>query len=233
MLGPDHPSIPTLNALARSAADNSPLVVAQLGQSLDGRIATPTGHSHYVNGPAAITLLHALRAGVDAVIVGAGTVAADDPQLTVRHLEGPDPARVIIDRTRRAGGSLKCLRNDGTRRIVVGGPHPDDPEGLEFIAPPESGPVDAGSLIEALRDRGLSRVLVEGGSTTVSGFLAAGALDRLCILVGPMVLGSGPIGLNLPPIETVQEAVVPDVAVVPLPGGDVVFDCDLRVEARQ
>ena len=73
------------------------LCLGQLGQSLDGRIATASGHSHYINGRAALTHLHGLRALVDAVLVGVGTVAADDPRLTVRLVEGPSPARVVID----------------------------------------------------------------------------------------------------------------------------------------
>src|SRR4051812_25903843 len=73
------------------------VTVGQIGQSLDGRIATPTGHSQYINGSPGLCHLHRLRAVVDAVVVGAGTVRADDPQLTVRHVEGPDPVRVVID----------------------------------------------------------------------------------------------------------------------------------------
>ena len=72
-------------------------VVGQLGQSLDGRIATISGHSHYINGPEDIERLHRLRALVDAVVVGAGTVAADDPRLTVRKVEGANPVRVALD----------------------------------------------------------------------------------------------------------------------------------------
>lgn len=73
------------------------LVVGQLGQSLDGRIATEGGHSHYVTGPEDIRRLHRLRALVQAVVVGAGTVASDDPRLTVRHVEGDAPVRVVLD----------------------------------------------------------------------------------------------------------------------------------------
>jgi len=72
-------------------------VVGQIGQSLDGRVATETGHSHYINGPEALAHLHRLRALVDAVVIGIGTALADDPQLTVRRVTGPQPARVVID----------------------------------------------------------------------------------------------------------------------------------------
>ena len=73
------------------------VVVGQIGQSLDGRIATSSGHSKYINGPAGLAHLHRLRALVDAVVIGVGTALADDPQLTVRRVAGPHPVRVVID----------------------------------------------------------------------------------------------------------------------------------------
>ena len=93
------------------------MVVAQIGQSLDGRVATETGHSHYINGPAGLAHLHRLRALVDAVVVGVGTALADDPQLTVRRVSGPHPARVVIDARGRLPGGAKLLANDGVRRL--------------------------------------------------------------------------------------------------------------------
>ncbi|MEM6849143.1 MAG: RibD family protein [Pseudomonadota bacterium] len=225
------PIIPTLTALKAAQTASRPLVVAQLGQSLDGRIATPSGHSHYVNGAAAIRVLHMLRAEVDAVIVGAGTVSADDPRLTVREASGRNPARVIIDRSRRAGGQLRCLADSSARRIVVGPRHADDPDGVEYVPPPQDGLVDPMALLAGLNELGFQRILVEGGSRTVSHFLAERTLDRLCILVGPMILGSGPVGLNLPAIETVKDAILPRADWIALESGDMVVDCDLRAEA--
>src|SRR5258706_10172199 len=97
----------------RQGGGIKPFVVAQLGQSLDGRIALPTGESKYINGPAALDHLHRLRAEVDAVIVGIGTVIADDPELTVRRVEGRNPARVIIDPNARLALPCRCLENNG------------------------------------------------------------------------------------------------------------------------
>lgn len=221
--------LPSLAAAQAARREGRRFVVAQLGQSLDGRIATPSGHSHYINGDGAITLLHQLRASVDAVIVGAGTAAADDPQLTVRRCEGDSPARVLIDRRRRAGARLRMLAGeDGVRRIVVGPPHPGDAPGLEHIVPPEGTVMNPAALLDALAERGLSVVLVEGGAYTVSAFLAAGALSRLCVLVAPLLIGSGPTGLTLPPIDRLDGAIRPPAEIAVLPDGDVVFDCDLR-----
>jgi len=219
--------LPALGAAAAARAAGRGFVVAQLGQSLDGRIATASGHSHYINGAEAITLLHRLRAAVDAVIVGAGTAAADDPQLTVRRCPGPSPARVLIDRRRRAGTALKMLRADGVRRIVVGPPAAGDPEGLDYVEVPQEGTIAPEAVLEALAARGLRVVLVEGGALTVSHFVAARQVDRLCVLVAPLIIGAGPIGLKLPPVARLEEAMRPAAAVAVLADGDVVFDCDL------
>jgi len=95
------------------------VVIAQMGQSLDGRIATPTGHSHYINGAAGREHLHRLRALVDAIVVGVATVVADDPQLTVRLVHGPCPARVVLDPSGRAAADARVFATDGARRLIV------------------------------------------------------------------------------------------------------------------
>lgn len=187
-----------------------PWVIGQLGQSLDGRIATPTGHSHYVNGRDAIVHLHRLRALVDAVLVGVGTAVADDPALTVRHVAGPDPCRVIVDPRGRVPPASKALRDDGARRIVVTGPlaAPSVPAGVEVLRLPldADGSIDPGAIVEALAARGLARLLVEGGAATLSRFVAARRVDRLHVAVAPLIIGSGPTGLTLPAIDRLDEA---------------------------
>jgi riboflavin-specific deaminase-like protein len=217
--------LPVMTALDAARRDDRPFVVAQLGQSLDGRIATPSGHSHFVNGPAAIRLLHEIRARVDAVLVGSSTAVADDPQLTVRHCPGRDPARVLIDRRRRAGARLRMFR-EGVPRIVFGPPLRDDPPGVEAVPPP-GGDASPAFVLGELARRGHRRLLVEGGADTVSRFLAAGRIDRLCLLIGPLLIGSGPIGVNLPAIATLDGALRPPVTMALLEGGDIVADCDL------
>ncbi len=224
----DFHTMPTLVALKAAAKSGAPLVVGQLGQSLDGRIATASGHSHYVNGPEAITFLHHLRANVDAVLVGAGTALADDPQLTVRCCAGPNPARVLVDRRRRSGPGLRMLRGgDDAGRLVFGAPLADDPPGVEHVAPEGDGPLDPAAILKALSDRGWRRVLIEGGAATVSAFLAAGALSRLCVAVAPLIIGGGPKGIALPPVDRLDSALRPETQAFILPAGDVVFDCTL------
>src|SRR3954465_10582574 len=95
------------------------VVVGQIGQSIDGRIATVTGHSKYINGPAGLDHLHRLRALVDAVLVGIGTAVADDPQLTVRRVAGPSPARIVLDPRGRLPPDARGLAADGGPRLVL------------------------------------------------------------------------------------------------------------------
>jgi diaminohydroxyphosphoribosylaminopyrimidine deaminase / 5-amino-6-(5-phosphoribosylamino)uracil reductase len=216
-----------------AASLDGPLVIAQIGQSLDGRIATLSGHSHYINGPKALDHLHRLRALVDAVIVGASTAVLDDPSLCTRRVEGPDPVRVVIDPTGRVPSTSKILSDGGARCLVVTKPGVGDVggDGNERLELAGEG-VDLAPLdvLGALRERGLNTILVEGGAHTISRFLAAGAIDRLHVLVAPLILGSGRPGLALPTIERVDQGYRPATRIHQL-GGDVLFDCDLRRQA--
>ncbi len=216
-----------------AASPERPFVVAQLGQSLDGRIATASGQSHWINGAAALDHLHRLRAHVDAVVVGAGTIASDDPLLTVRRIVGRQPARVVIDPNGRLSSSARWLVDDGVRRFVVRtteGPVPDGVEAL--IVPATCGRMAPAAIADALFAQGLKKILIEGGAMTVSHFIDAGAVDRLHVLVAPVILGSGIPGLSLAPIGGLDEALRPETRVHVLDGGDVLFDCDLRQQRR-
>lgn len=218
----------------RSGAVDDLVVVGQIGQSLDGRIATPSGHSHYINGLQGRVHLHRLRALVDAVVVGVGTALADDPQLTVRLVPGPHPARVVLDPNGRLPATARMLAADGARRIVVTTAAATAklslPPDIEVVAvPATNGHFTPDLILGALAALGLRRILIEGGAHTVSCFLAAGCLDRLHVLVAPIILGAGRCGLALAPIERVDEALRPAVHAYPL-GDDMLFDCDLSAQ---
>ena len=207
-------------------------VVAQIGQSLDGRVATVSGHSHYINGHAGLAHLHRLRALVDAVVIGIGTALTDDPQLTVRRVPGPQPVRVVIDPGGRLPQSARLLANDGVRRIVVtaSGVRPSLPQGIEIVGLPKSeGQIPPSAILGALAEHGLRRILIEGGADTVSRFLAAGCLDRLHVVVAPVVFGSGRMGLTLPPIERADRALRVPMQIHRL-DDEVLFDCDLSAQ---
>lgn len=209
------------------------LVIAQIGQSLDGRIATAAGHSHYVTGPADIRRLHRLRALVDAVLVGAGTVAADNPRLTVREVAGENPLRVILDPRGRLDRDRHVFSDGAARTVEVRRAADGDAsrprlEGDVLRMPAtRAGGFDPAALLAALRGLGCRRVLVEGGGTTVSRFLQAGALDRLHVTVAPLLIGGGRPALTLDPIESLDEALRPRCRHFRL-GDDMLFDLDLR-----
>ena len=216
----------------RAGTVDDMVVVGQLGQSLDGRVATPTGHSHYINGPAGLAHLHRLRALVDAVVIGIGTALADDPQLTVRRVSGPQPVRVVIDPNGRLPANARFLANDGVRRIILttNGVKPKFPEGIEIVVLSQTkGGIAPSAILSSLTERGLRRILIEGGADTVSRFLAAGCLDRLHVVVAPIVLGSGRVGLTLPPIERADQALRVPMHVHRL-DDEVLFDCDLSAQ---
>ena len=207
------------------------LVVAQLGQSLDGRIATESGHSHYITGPADIRRLHRLRALVDAVVVGAGTVAADDPRLTVREVEGRSPVRVVLDPESRLDSGRHVFTDRSARTLVVrrsaqGVSEPSVRGDVLTMPVTTTGEFEPRALLHALRGQGCRRVLVEGGGVTVSRFLQAGAVDRLHVTVAPVLIGSGRPALTLAPIASLDQALRPPCRLFRL-GEDVLFDLDL------
>jgi riboflavin-specific deaminase-like protein len=211
------------------------MVVAQLGQSIDGRIATATGHSKYINGAAGLDHLHRLRALVDAIVVGVGTAVCDDPELTVRRVAGPNPARVVIDPRGRLSASARLLRRDGVRRVVVLGEQveqrfEDDVEVLRVAL--ADGVAAPAAILAGLRARGFRRILVEGGARTISQFLTAGCLDRLHVIVAPMLLGAGQSSLALPPIDRADDALRPPVA-PHLLDDEVLFDVDLSCRRQR
>jgi diaminohydroxyphosphoribosylaminopyrimidine deaminase / 5-amino-6-(5-phosphoribosylamino)uracil reductase len=213
----------------RQARPDRPYVVAQLGQSLDGRIATSSGESRWINRDCALDHLHALRANVDAVVVGVGTVLADDPRLNVRRVAGRSPARVVIDPSGKLQASALCLNGDGVARYIVRAEEGPDLDGIEtIIVRRNEGQLGPQAIVDALFARGLKRLLIEGGAWTVSSFIAARAVDRLHLLVAPVILGSGKTGLSLPPIEKLSDALRPATRVHVLADGDVLFDCELR-----
>ncbi|GGX92119.1 hypothetical protein GCM10007160_19620 [Litchfieldella qijiaojingensis] len=203
-----------LDCLLPLVSEDAPLAIAQLGQSLDGRIATVSGHSHYVNGLAGRVHLHRLRALVDAVLVGAGTVVADDPRLSVRHVNGRQPYRVVLDPRGRVPASSHVFQvaEAPTLHLVGEGVTPSGSVGehvVRIAMPQTVNGVEPGAILERLASLGLQRVLIEGGGKTVSRFLEARALQRLHLLVAPLLIGSGRAGLELAPIATLDQALRP------------------------
>ena len=189
-----------------------PLVTLKLAASLDGRIATASGDSHWISGERSRRLVHELRNRVDAVLVGAETVRVDDPQLTCRVRGGRDPLRVILDgRLTISPAARVCTQRSTAPTLVVTTAESGQGEkrrlleqqGVEILClPGDHGRVPLRPLLEALGRRGVKHVLIEGGGQVAAAALAEGVVDKVLFFYGPLLLGSesrpmiGPLGID-------------------------------------
>ncbi|WP_033418486.1 GTP cyclohydrolase II [Serinicoccus marinus] len=207
-----------------------PLVLAQLGQSLDGFIASRTGDAAFVTGEQDREHLHRLRALVDAVVVGAATVACDDPRLTVRAVRGSNPVRVVLDPRGVTPADASVLTDGAAPTLwVLGGDTPLGPVGehVEVLRWPDDGPMEPRAVLDLLASRGLHRVLVEGGGRLVSAFVRAGTVDRLYLTTAPVLIGDGVPGLRVAGEDLLSDALRPPARRYQL-GDDMVTELDLR-----
>lgn len=208
----------------------SPYVLAHLGHSLDACIATASGHAHYVTGQANLIHLHRLRALADVVLVGAQTARADDPQLTTRLVEGPSPVRVILDRRASLSPSLRVFTDGAARtlRVCANQARPVDDGVIETLTVPEvDGRLCLAAVRDALVQRGLPVIFVEGGGVTVTQCVERSLLDRLHIAVAPVLIGRGTPGLGLPSAVSMATALRPAARRYRM-GDDVLWDLDMR-----
>ena len=175
-----------------------PQVTLKAAVTLDGKIATKTGDSKWITGDAARTEAHRLRDEADAILVGVGTVLADDPALTVRHIEGEDPVRVVLDADLRTPVTAAVLGAESDAGTVIFHAADADPEraralekrGAELVAVPRHARgVDAEAVLRALGKRDVVRLLVEGGAHVHGTFLDLGLADRAAIFVAPRIVG--------------------------------------------
>lgn len=184
-----------------------PLITLKTATSLDGRIATHGGQGRWITGPEARARGHGLRARHDGVMIGIGTALADDPELTCRlpGLTARSPVRVILDSRLRLPAGGKLVRGAGEVPVwaltVAGGGEgrADELAGLGVqvieVAADDSGKVDLGAALAALADRGLTRVLVEGGGVLAAAFLRARLVDRVAWFRAPMLIGDDGVAM--------------------------------------
>ncbi|HOJ68655.1 MAG TPA: bifunctional diaminohydroxyphosphoribosylaminopyrimidine deaminase/5-amino-6-(5-phosphoribosylamino)uracil reductase RibD [Candidatus Hydrogenedentes bacterium] len=174
-----------------------PFVVAKCAMSLDGKIATRTGHSRWVTSEAARARTHEMRAELDAILVGSRTVMLDDPSLTARTPVPPprQPVRVILDGDDYLGPSLKVFTPElralaPTWVATVKDESRQYPDAdLVLRLPRGRGGVDMGALMTALGDRGITSVLIEGGGQTLASAFEANVVDKVCFFIAPRVIG--------------------------------------------
>ena len=203
--GPDVPAVAAqaldVGALLGSVSSHAtrPYVVLKYAQTLDGRIATRTGDSKWISGEAERRASHALRAACDAVLVGVGTVIADDPQLTVRLVAGSSPIRIVLDSTLRMPWNAKVL-DDGASTLLATTERSSVERRRELRArgvavrvvdaePPWG--VNLAGTLSLLRAAGVRSLLVEGGAAVITSFLRARLVDRVVVGIAPTILGAG------------------------------------------
>ena len=177
-----------------------PFVTWKVGMTIDGRVAAADGSSRWITSPESRADVHGLRARVDTMMVGIGTVLADDPQLTVRdgegNVTGPQPLRVVIDSARQTPRTARVLDDSAETWVATG----DDPG----VGP--DGKVDLPAVLKRLYQQGKRHVLLEGGPRLATAFLDAGLVDEAVVYLAPSLLGAGRNALDDGMVGTLSDA---------------------------
>ena len=191
-----------------------PFVTLKFAQTLDGRIATVTGSSQWISSSASLKLAHKLRSTHDAILVGIGTLLKDNPMLTVRLIKGRSPIRVIADSRLRIPLNSNVLQEQHVAHTIVATTHGANDKkkaslskmGIEVMEVAADGQrrVDLEDLLIKMGTRGISSVLVEGGSQIITSMLSRGLADKIVVAVAPRILGKG--------IEAVGDLGISDIA---------------------
>ncbi|MGW8375895.1 bifunctional diaminohydroxyphosphoribosylaminopyrimidine deaminase/5-amino-6-(5-phosphoribosylamino)uracil reductase RibD [Streptomyces sp. ODS28] len=196
-----------------SVTRGRPLVTWKYAATLDGRTAAADGSSRWITGPEARADVHRLRARHDAVVVGAGTARADDPHLAVRDVPGAvQPLRVVVDASATAVQPGARVLDDIAPTLIAVAEDADaahledDAEVVRLPRAAEGPGLDIPALLEALHERGVLAVLLEGGPTLAGAFVAARAVDRVTGYIAPVLLGEGPAALGPAGISTITQA---------------------------
>ena len=179
----------------------TPFVTLKYAQTLDGRIASSTGHSQWISSEPSLRFAHRLRGLHDAVMVGIGTVVADDPDLRVRLVRGRNPLRVVADSTLKIPPGARVLDNqDVAKTLIATGSlrgrersHMLEERGIEtlIIDEEDKGVLDLKKLLAELGERQISSLLVEGGAGIITSFVREGLFDRVIVITAPRILGRG------------------------------------------
>ena len=196
-----------LNILVPILRKNKKLVIAQVGQSIDGRIALNNGNSHYINNPKSIIYLHCLRSISDAIIVGSNTIKKDDPLLTTRKIKGTNPKRIIIDGSLSLNNKYKIF-NDGNENIIFTKSNKNIRLNNSTIIRLKEKNFTK-NLITQIKKLKYKNILVEGGSKTISELININYIDILQFMIAPILIGSGINSLNLKEISNLNKAIRP------------------------
>ena len=190
----------------KAKQENRTVSVLHFAQSLDGRIATRNGNSKWIGNNENLVHAHRMRALCDAVMIGANTLRIDKPALTVRHVSGPTPYKIVIGNKQCCFDSL--LENKGNVIFFTSGNTVEikkkDVECVEFNE--EDSFISPSRVLEELFKRNITSLYIEGGSITASTFLANKSVDYLQLFLAPRLFGSGILNFSLPEISNVSES---------------------------
>ena len=213
-----------------------PQITVSFAQSLDGRVATRTGHSQWISGAPTLDLAHQLRDRNDAILVGVGTVLADNPQLTCRIAGGHSPVRVVRDTSLRTPPeSVVAQTATSVPTLLFASPAHDpararvlEEQGVEIItaAVTESGLLDLERVFEALSGRGIGTLLIEGGQGVITSVLRHSLCDRMIVVMAPMVIGEGVSSVGELGVDHLTQAVRGRTVHVEQMGQDVVWEVE-------
>jgi diaminohydroxyphosphoribosylaminopyrimidine deaminase/5-amino-6-(5-phosphoribosylamino)uracil reductase len=212
-----------------------PFITIKYAQSLDGRIATASGASRWISAEASQRFVHQLRAEHDAIMVGIGTVVADDPQLTVRLVKGRNPVRICLDSQLRIPLNARVFQGEGrTLIITTAGNAQDKIEALQvkecYVLVAQQGldeRLDLRSAMKTLAELGIASILVEGGKEVITSLLRGGLVNRMVVITAPLIIGQGIEGIGDLGITELNQAIRPSSWEIKQLGEDVVFDLRL------
>jgi 5-amino-6-(5-phosphoribosylamino)uracil reductase/diaminohydroxyphosphoribosylaminopyrimidine deaminase/5-amino-6-(5-phosphoribosylamino)uracil reductase len=196
---------------------NCPAVTISYAQTLDGRLATRSGSSQWISGPESLRFAHDLRASHDAVMVGVGTVLRDNPRLTVRLVSGANPLRVIVDSTLSIPVTAAVLAGGAATGTIIAVTERAPAErratvealgaAVVLVASGKDGRVDLPALLEALHERGIRSLMVEGGARLITSLLRDRLADRLAVCIAPKILGKGIEAVGDLAIDALDDAI--------------------------
>ncbi len=212
-----------------------PFITVKYAQSLDGKIATVQGNSRWISSEGSRRFSHRLRAQHDAIMVGRGTVLADDPLLTVRLVKGRNPLRICLDSKLRIPHDAQVLRDEGETLVVTTDDHGKDKiakirklgKEVLVIQRGADGRVALRPLLKALAERGIASILVEGGAEIITSLLKEGLVKRMVVITAPLILGKGIEAVGDLGIIDLERAIRPSSCEVKRIDKDTVFDMRL------
>lgn len=185
-------------AFLKHVTTGLPYVTYKCAMTLDGKIATFTGESRWISGEASRRMVHRLRSRCDGIMVGVDTIIADDPQLTVRHVKGKNPWRIIVDSTLRTPESVKVLSRSLAQKTIIATVEQNPRVHLRYlqtgvtimVCKEMNGKVDLEDMLKQLGQRNIQSILLEGGSRLAGEALSQGLIDECIFFYAPKVIGS-------------------------------------------